>query len=136
MRCLIDTNILISAALWPNSVPAQAFQKATLLPFDAIVSSYTIFELRDVFARKFSDKQDVLEAFIARLQGSVTIIEAKGTEVLDLSAPRLRDSKDEPILDCALKANADYLITGDKDFLEAALTHPRVLSPAEFLTLK
>lgn len=32
MRCLIDTNILISAALFPDSVPARAFMKAVSPP--------------------------------------------------------------------------------------------------------
>jgi len=135
MRCLIDTNIVISAVLWPNSVPARAYQKAITSPFHAYLSSYSIIELRNVFARKFPHKQDVLEVFIVQLQKSVTIIEALEPDALDLAQPRLRDIKDEPILDSALKAEVDYLITGDKDFLEATLLRPKVLSAKEFLDL-
>jgi predicted nucleic acid-binding protein len=32
MKCLIDTNILVSAALWPNGVSAHAFMKAVTTP--------------------------------------------------------------------------------------------------------
>jgi predicted nucleic acid-binding protein len=32
MKCLLDTNILVSASLFPNSVPAQAYFKAVTSP--------------------------------------------------------------------------------------------------------
>ena len=45
----------------------------------------------------------------------------------------VRDAKDQPILRAALAAKVDVLITGDKDFLEATLAEPKILSPAEFV---
>ena len=33
----------------------------------------------------------------------------------------------------AINANADVLLTGDKDFLESGVTHPVIMTPAEFL---
>ena len=33
----------------------------------------------------------------------------------------------------AIHANTDVLLTGDKDFLESGLTHPAIMTPAEFL---
>lgn len=33
----------------------------------------------------------------------------------------------------AINANADVLLTGDKDFLESGLTHPVIMTPADFL---
>jgi len=51
MRCLIDTNILISAALFPASVPAQAFTKAVTPPHNAVVCDYTIDEMRRVYVQ-------------------------------------------------------------------------------------
>ena len=53
MRCLIDTNILISAALFPGSVPARAFMKAVSPPHDAVVCDYSLDEMRRVYNRKF-----------------------------------------------------------------------------------
>lgn len=40
----------------------------------------------------------------------------------------LRDKKDIPVLSDALYHNADIIITGDKDFLEAELEKPLILS--------
>lgn len=33
----------------------------------------------------------------------------------------------------AINANADVLLTGDKDFLESGVKHPVIMTPAEFL---
>ena len=46
MRIFIDTNVLISAALFPNGVAANAFERAVSTPNDPIVSDYVIDELR------------------------------------------------------------------------------------------
>ena len=47
-----------------------------------------------------------------------------------------RDQKDAKFLACALSAEADYLITGDKDFEEAHKTGvTTVISVAEFKRL-
>ena len=49
------------------------------------------------------------------------------------STPGIRDVMDRPILRAALNANADVLLTGDKDFLESGLSHPRIMTATEFL---
>jgi uncharacterized protein len=47
-----------------------------------------------------------------------------------------RDPKDEPFIAAALASAADYLITGDKDFLDKQpLVSTRILRPAEFARL-
>jgi uncharacterized protein len=44
-----------------------------------------------------------------------------------------RDPDDDPILSCALSAEADYLVTGDLDLLELKEFHGiRILAPAAF----
>ena len=45
----------------------------------------------------------------------------------------IRDVKDRPILRAAIEANADVLLTGDKDFLESGVEHPAIMTPAEFV---
>ena len=41
-----------------------------------------------------------------------------------------RDPKDVPVLRDAMKAGADVLLTGDKDFLATNIEHPVVYSPS------
>jgi len=48
---------------------------------------------------------------------------------------RLRDEKDIPVLSDAIYHNVDILLTGDKDFLEADIKMPQIVSPSELLEL-
>ena len=50
MKVLIDTNILISAALFPNSIPFKAYAKAVSFPYQAIVCEQNIDEMKRIFA--------------------------------------------------------------------------------------
>lgn len=42
---------------------------------------------------------------------------------------------DTNILRAAINANADVLLTGDKDFLESGIEYPQILTATEFLEL-
>ena len=55
MKIMIDTNILISAALFPNGTAAKAFHKAVIQPFEPVVCDYIIDEMRRKFREKFAD---------------------------------------------------------------------------------
>ncbi len=37
------------------------------------------------------------------------------------------------LISATLNANADILLTGDKDFLESGLIHPKIMTAAEFI---
>lgn len=57
MRIMLDTNILISAALFPNGRAAKAFFKSLLPPYEPIVCDYIVDELRRKFQEKFPDRR-------------------------------------------------------------------------------
>lgn len=48
----------------------------------------------------------------------------------------IRDYADRPILRAALVSNVDVFLTGDKDFLEADISHPQIMTAAQFLEMK
>ena len=52
-----------------------------------------------------------------------------------MSESKVRDADDRSILRAAIEANADVLLTGDKDFLESGLKNPMIMTPAAFLNL-
>jgi len=135
MRCLIDTNILISAALFPNSVPAQAFIKAVSPPHVAVVCDYSIDEMRRVYNRKFSHKISDFERFLSMLAFSVEIISTPPEEMENSAEgeKRIRDLNDRPIYRAAIAAKVDAILTGDKDFLESGITNPQMLTAAVFV---
>ncbi|CAK7041884.1 MAG: hypothetical protein DELT_02860 [Desulfovibrio sp.] len=134
MRCLIDTNILISSALFPSSVPAQAFTKAVTPPHGAVVCDYSIDEMRRVYNRKFPHKIPDFERFLSMLALSVEIVSTPQEETESSAAgeQQIRDLNDRPIYRAAIAAKVDAILTGDKDFLESGITCPKMLTAAAF----
>lgn len=133
MKVLIDTNILISAALHPGSVPSKAFTKAVTWPNRGILCEQNIDELRRIFNRKFPEKINAMETFLSLALLTVDVIPVP--EIEDEAEIKIRDIKDRAILRAALYINADILLTGDKDFLEACLELPKCMTAAEFIEI-
>lgn len=131
MRVLIDTNILISAALNSNGTPYKAFLKAVTYPNKGLVCDQNIEELRRIFNRKFPQKIALLEHFLS-IALIVLEVVFTPTEENEMEGA-IRDIADRPILRAAIAAKVDVLLTGDKDFLESGITNPRMITAAEFV---
>ena len=130
---MIDTNIFISAALFPKGRAAEALFKALAAPYQPVVCDYVIDELHRKFQEKFSDRTVELEAFLYTALPAFDIVSTPD-EVLEVES-KIRDPKDRPILRAALNAGADLFLTGDKDFLESSVEDPRIISVPEFLEM-
>ena len=50
MKIFIDTNVLISAQLFPDGIAAKAYRKAVTFPNQGIISDYCVSELSEVFS--------------------------------------------------------------------------------------
>lgn len=134
MKVLIDTNILISAALNDKGTPYHAFVKAVSYPNRGVVCEQNIDEMRRIFNRKFPLKIQALETFLSL---ALLTLEVVPTPVEEHSLEeKIRDIKDRPILRAAIYANVDILLTGDKDFLESGLYHPKIMTAADFIAAK
>lgn len=133
MKVMIDTNILISAALFPNGTAAKAFQKSLIHPFEPVVCDYIIDEMRRKFREKFADRTTALEAFLAATSSAICIIPVPTNPVTN--EKDVRDAKDRPILRAAVNADVDFLLTGDKDFLESNIVRPKIISASTFLSM-
>lgn len=100
MKIMIDTNILISAALFPKGRAAQAFYKAMTSPYEPVVCDYIIDELHRKFREKFPEKLTELEAFLFHALNHIHVISTSEDEMSEES--KIRDIKDRPILRAAL----------------------------------
>lgn len=91
MKVLIDSNVLISAALYPNSTPAKAYLKAVTAPNQGIICEQNIDEARRVFNRKFHDGIPFLESFLALALLTLEIIpvpiEEEDSEAFPIRSP-------------------------------------------------
>ena len=132
MRILIDTNVLISAALNPGGVPYQAYVKAVTYPNHGIICEQNVDEIKRVFNKKFPDKLSALDRFLATALMTLELVPVP-TRERDLEV-KVRDAADRPILRAAMDAGADILLTGDRDFLEAGIEHPSSVTPMTFIS--
>ena len=125
MRVLVDTNILFSALLFPNSKPAQALMHVAEY-HDMVLCDRNIVEIRDILRRKAPKYLPDAEVLLAEL--SYELIPA-----VDHAEKLIRDAKDQPILNAAIVAGVDIILTGDKDFLSLDMEHPKCMTAADFL---
>ena len=125
MKILIDTNILISAILFPNSKPAKALLH-TSGHHEMVLCDRNISELREVLKRKVPRVLPDAEVLLAEL--SYELIPS-----VDDGSKLIRDAKDQPILNAAIVAGVDVILTGDKDFLCLEMDHPKCMTVADFL---
>ena len=133
MRVMIDTNIFISAVLFPNGKASAALKKALVSPYQPVTCDYVINELHRKFDEKFPERISELDSFLNIALSVIDVV--KTPDVIVKAEGLIRDKKDRPILRAALDAGADLFLTGDKDFLESAVTDPRILSVAQFLEI-
>lgn len=133
MRFVFDTNILISASLLPDSLPASVLKQGENKGL-VLYSEDTLAELFSVLQRpkfkKYIDDQTLAELLAQIQQNWINIPILQTVQVC-------RDPKDNKFLDLALNGEADYLITGDDDLLEL---HPfqgiSILTPRAFSDLE
>ena len=133
MRVLIDTNVLISAALSANGVPYRTYVKAASYPNHGLICEQNVDEMKRIFNKKFPKRLAALDKFLSIALLTLELVPIPTDE--NLSEAHIRDAKDRPILRAAIEADADVLLTGDKDFLESGLKNPRIITPAQFLNM-
>lgn len=113
MKVVIDTNVLVSAALKDKDPEAVILFVAERPEFEWIVSAAILIEYKEVLGRaKFNLPAEVLRRWSEIIDLLTIVVEA------NVSVDFPRDRKDAKFLECALAADAEYLITGDKDFKE------------------
>ncbi len=125
MRVFVDSNILISAALFPAGQVAARDVALIESGHEIVTSDYVLDQLRRVATLKFPAHTDAVETFIAIFQGNGLVLPTPAEGGCDEA--RIRDEKDRPVFRAARAASADVLLTGDKDLLDAGLVDPDVL---------
>ncbi len=128
MRIMTDTNIIISAFLFPNSLIRKLLEKIVVQD-QLVLCSYIIEELYAVFKSKFPEEIDSLDFFLSELAFEL-VYTPKRINVSNY--PDIRDEDDLPILVSAIMGDVDVFITGDKDFHCIDIERPQIISPKEF----
>ena len=131
MKVVIDTNVFISAVWRDKNPEAVILWVCNQHDWQWVVSKEIKEEYKEVLRRKkFSFSPSVLREWEEAIEENTVEMEIES----EVNFPR--DQKDAKFLNCALSCEADYLITGDKDFSEARrLMSTTIVSVAMFKTL-
>jgi uncharacterized protein len=128
MRVLIDTNVVVSAAL-KDRIPEQIIRFIASQPnIQWIASAEIVAEYKAVLGRaKFALPIDLLHRWFTLFDALVAVVPVR--TIVDYP----RDQKDAKFLACALAAEADFLVTGDRDFSGATkFGHTTIVSVSQF----
>ncbi len=128
MRVMLDTNVIISALLFPSERMNRLFE-TIVIEHTMVISSYVIDELHAVVERKFPQKAVAVERFLAGMSYELVYTPKHISE----SFVSIRDVKDYPVIHTAIVEAVDILITGDRDFEDLDIERPEIMSPNAFL---
>jgi uncharacterized protein len=130
MRSVVDTNVLVSAVIFRDSVPRQAVSKV-LHHGVLLLSEDTFNELKEVLFRPKLDRyvsRELRALFLAQLRSVAEFIPTIRI------VRECRDPKDDKFLEVALNGRADAIVTGDADLLRMGRWRGiTILSPVGYL---
>ena len=131
LKLVIDTNILISAALSSQGAPARLVRCA-LAQHQLVFSQATLDELRTRLYRPKFDRYISLENRQRLLHDLSACAHWVGGLPSGTSPPTYcRDPDDDFFIATALEAQAPLLVSGDRDLLDAApVSGLLILAPA------
>jgi putative PIN family toxin of toxin-antitoxin system len=127
IRVVLDSNVYISALLF-GGTPRAVVELAQLREFELFVSEPLIDEIEEVLKAKFHWTESLVRRAAATTWRTATVVKA------EIELDDCADPDDNRILECALFARADFIVTGDRHLLRL---HPyrgiQILRPREFL---
>lgn len=128
MRVVFDTNILISALVFPGGRGEAALRRITEERDQLVLSKPILDELLGILARKFSRDAEELAHVAVFISDIATLVRPRRRLAI------VKDEPDNRVLECALTGNAEVIVTGDHELL--ALRHfrgVRLLSLRDYL---
>jgi putative PIN family toxin of toxin-antitoxin system len=130
LRLVIDTNVLVSAALKPEGLQRTALVLAVTKPALFYVSHPILKEYADVLSRPElaigkGIRQQLLQLFKNR---SHIVTPSRRLEVCT-------DPDDNVFLECADASRADYLITGNQRHFPRFWKKTKIITTREFISL-
>ncbi|MCT7950734.1 putative toxin-antitoxin system toxin component, PIN family [Ancylothrix sp. C2] len=131
MRIVIDTNVLVSAAVIGRNPEAVILFVVESPDCEWVVSAEILKEYKEVLSRsrlRLTESQQ--QRWFNILDSATIMIEVN----VEIDFPR--DRKDAKFIACAIAGEVDFLITGDHDFTEAEnLTSTTIISVSLFKKL-
>ena len=130
LRLVIDTNVLISAAIKPAGPQRTVLLLAIIRPARLYVSRPILEEYSEVLGRRELRIRKGLRQQLLQLikNHSHTVVP---TRRLDVTS----DPDDNMFLECADAARADYLVTGNQKHFPRFWKKTKIITTREFISL-
>jgi putative PIN family toxin of toxin-antitoxin system len=130
LRLVIDTNIVISAALRPDGLQRTVFLLATTKPARLYVSKPVLLEYQDVLSRpELKIRRGLQRQFLDLIGNRAQIV----SPVRPLHVTS--DPDDNIFVECADAARADYLVTGNPRHFPKFWKKTKVITSREFMDI-
>jgi putative PIN family toxin of toxin-antitoxin system len=130
LRLVIDTNILISAAIKPAGLQRTVLLLAITRPARLYVSRPILGEYSEVLGRpELRIRKGLRQQLLQLIKNhSYTVVP---TRRLDVTS----DPDDNMFLECADAARADYLVTGNQKHFPRFWKNTKIITTREFISL-
>jgi putative PIN family toxin of toxin-antitoxin system len=130
MKVVVDTNVFISAVFF-GGTPQKVLQHVVDDNFSLIVTSAILFEY-SASASRFDNSDDGPSSQLLAL----IISKSTAVEPVRLLKAPCRDPDDIKFLEAAVSAQADFIVSGDKDLLVLKeFRGIKIIKISEFLKL-
>lgn len=128
MRVVFDTNILVSACWKIDGLEAKTVDLALSGAITPCVSKEVLAEYHDVLSRdKFDKVRRHAAVLLTALEGRARFVKPA------ITVHVASDEDDNRFLECALAAEADYLITGNLKDYPISLAATKIVNARGFL---
>jgi len=130
LRLVLDTNIIVSAAIKPDGLQRTVLLLAMTRPARLYISDPSFSEYQLVLRRpEFKIPKSLRLQFLQRLRRISHIVPP--SRRIRITA----DPDDNMFLECADAARADYLVTGNLRHFPKFWKQTKVVSSREFITM-
>jgi putative PIN family toxin of toxin-antitoxin system len=130
LRLVLDTNIVVSAALKPDGLQRTVLLLAMTRPARLYISPPILSEYRMVLSRpEFKIRKGLRLQFLQQIE-EVSYLVSPTNPVRATSDP-----DDNIFLECADAARADYLITGNQRHFPKFWKQSKIVSSREFIAM-
>lgn len=128
IKVVFDTNVLISSLLWSGN-PRKCIMLARRKYISAFTAQPILHELHKKLITRFKYSTNEADRVITDIKTYTNVIKPGKTLQL-INA----DPEDNKIIECAIEAEANYIVSGDKHLLNLKkYKNLKILSPADFL---
>lgn len=130
LRLVLDTNIVVSAAIKPDGLQRTVLLLALTRPARLYVTEPIFSEYRAVLSRRELDiRKGLRQQLLQRIEdGAYTVSPSRKIRAAD-------DPDDDIFLQCADTARADYLVAGNLRHFPRFWKQTKIVSSREFVTL-